>query len=280
MIKILSAIDTSEHAATVMEYSCFIAPALNARVTGMCVIETKKIEGPLLRDYLSTVGLDAGLDYKGTVKRFLQMKSEELLERFRAECAAREIEFDAVIDEGIVTRSIASHAESVDLVILGRRGEHAEWHASPLGGAVEGVIRSTPQPVLITPRKFRPIRRAMIAYDGSAFAKDAFELAARIHRATRLEGIVVTAQPERDEDELARVEAEVRELCTKHESPFRFEAREGDAAQVIPKAARELEVDLVVMGAYGHSKIREMILGSTTQQVLLSTTDVPLLLRR
>ena len=230
MIRLLSAIDTSEHADTVMEYSRFVASVFRASVTGLCVIESKKIEGPLLRDYLSTIGLDAGLDYKGAVTKFLEIKADEQLGRFGELCRESGLEFDAVVERGIVTRIIESRAGEYDLVILGRRGEHAEWNAAPLGGAVEAVIRGTHKPVLITPRKFRPIGRALIAYDGSHYAKDALSLAADIHGETKLEGVVLFVQPKKDEGEVERMRAEVAEYLDGRGYEFRFETREGDAA--------------------------------------------------
>lgn len=280
MIRILSAIDTSEHASTVIDYSCFVAGVLQADIVGLCVVETKKIEGPLLRDYLSTVGLDAGLDYKGAVRTFLESKSAELLDGFEKECTLRGISFRGVVEHGNVSQHVTACAEDVDLVILGRKGEHAEWHANPLGGSVESVLRRTPKPVLVTPRKFVEINRALIAYDGSRYSRDALDLASRIHKATKLEGIVLNVQPEKDESASARVKAEVDAFLAERDCAFRFEVAEGDPGTWIPTMAQRFECELVVMGAYGHSKIREMILGSATQQVLMNTPKLPLLMCR
>ena len=280
MIRILSAIDTSDHAATVMEYTRFIASVLDAKVRGLCVVETKKIEGPLRRDYLSTVGLDAGLDYQKAVTQFLELKSNELLTTFREGCEADGIEFESTVEKGIVSKIVTRLAEESDLVILGRKGEHAEWHAGSLGGSVESVLRHTHKPVLVTPRKFKRIHRCLVAYDGSRYSREALELAARIQHATGLDGVVLNVQPERDEAAEARIRKEVEEILADREGQFDFEVQEGDAGRWIPKRALQAECDLIVMGAYGHSRIREMILGSSTQQVLHNTPELPVLLRR
>jgi len=280
MIRILAAIDTSQHAETVMRYARFVARIFQGGVLGLCVVESKKIEGPLLRDYLLTVGLDAGLDYKGAVERFLHIKSEELLETFRQGCAAEGIPFEGAVEKGIVPRVVGACAEEADIIILGRKGEHAEWHAAPLGSSVETVIRHTHKPVLITPRRFVEVRRALVAYDGSEHAREALDLAARIHRATGLGGVILHVRPVRDDEGTERLFAEVRERLGADSDAFRFLAHEGEAGTWIPACAVENDCQLIIMGAFGHSRLREKILGSATQQVILGTPDLPLLLRR
>jgi nucleotide-binding universal stress UspA family protein len=55
--------------------------------------------------------------------------------------------------------------------------------------------------------------------------------------------------------------------------------KEGNPEEVITSVAREGNHDLIVMGAYGHTRIRELILGSVTTLVLRKST-IPVLLSR
>jgi nucleotide-binding universal stress UspA family protein len=278
MNRILGAVDLSAHGTTVVDYALFIARALHASVTGLCVLETKKIEGPTLRDYLATVGLETGLDYREKVERFLGIKCSEILETFETRCREAGIAFEGVSRKGILSRVIASMVDEYDLVLLGRKGEHAEWHAYPLGSSVEAVIRTTRKPVLITPKRFSPIQRGLVAYDGSQYSKDSLDFAARICNETRMEAVVLTVQ---SEPEVAgRLESEARDIVRSHGLECEFLVRSGDPGAVIPATAVEQECQLIVMGAYGHTKIREMILGSTTEQVLMNALDLAILLKR
>ena len=53
----------------------------------------------------------------------------------------------------------------------------------------------------------------------------------------------------------------------------------GDVQDVLLGCRRELDADLIVMGAYGHSRIRQFLVGSITT-AMLQRTDCPLLLLR
>jgi len=56
-----------------------------------------------------------------------------------------------------------------------------------------------------------------------------------------------------------------------------LEIRQGDPAEQIVAAAKEDDVDLVAMGAYGHARVRELVLGSTTECVLRNINRAVLL---
>ena len=53
----------------------------------------------------------------------------------------------------------------------------------------------------------------------------------------------------------------------------------GPAEEIIAAAVKEHHVNLLVMGAYGHSRIREFILGSTTT-TMVRTCQMPVLMFR
>ena len=54
---------------------------------------------------------------------------------------------------------------------------------------------------------------------------------------------------------------------------------EGDADKVLPAYAASQQIDLIVMGAYGHSRIRQLLVGSTTTAIIRTSPIAVLLLR-
>ena len=64
-----------------------------------------------------------------------------------------------------------------------------------------------------------------------------------------------------------------------HELEVECVLRSGDPSEVIVAYAGECEADLLIMGAYGHTKVRELVVGSTTAYAL-SHAPCPLLLSR
>jgi nucleotide-binding universal stress UspA family protein len=274
---ILAAIDTSEFGARVGDHALFVARVFGSRIRALSVIETKKIEGPLLRDYLATVGLEPGLDYKHKVTLFLESKARAILSDLEGRCAAAGISFASEVVHGIPTRALLERATACGLLIIGQKGEHAEWHGESLGGSVQDVVRSSPRPVLVTPKRFRDIGRAVVAYDGSNYAREALRLAAEIARRTSLHVTVLTVQNGViDADALRR---EIAEQAGADAPAYDLAMRTGEPHREILELVERIDAHLVVMGAYGHSRIRELIIGSTTEQVLRHA-KVPVLLSR
>ena len=116
----------------------------------------------------------------------------------------------------------------------------------------------------------------MIAFDGSATTRKCVEMVASspLLRGLECHLIAVGGQAEAKEGlDWAR-----GRLADAGVAP-QVHALDGDAAEVIAARVDDLDVDLLVMGAYGHSRIRTMIVGSTTTQ-LLRTCEIPMLLLR
>ena len=53
-----------------------------------------------------------------------------------------------------------------DLIVLGKRGENANFASEHLGANMERIVRSSHKPCLVTPREYEPIQRVLLAYDG------------------------------------------------------------------------------------------------------------------
>ena len=81
------------------------------------------------------------------------------------------------------------------------------------------------------------------------------------------------------EAEAASVLSEARSYIEAHEVEAEFVTRHGDPGEEIIAYAEELDSDLIVTGAYGHSKVRELVVGSTTSYVI-SHAPCPVLLTR
>ncbi|MBI1849568.1 MAG: universal stress protein [Planctomycetes bacterium] len=274
---LLAAIDTSEFGAKVSDYAVFVARVFGSHVHALSVIETKKIEGPLLRDYLATVGLEPGLEYKDKVTRFLEAKARAILADLEGRCKAAGIPCDCEVTRGIAARLILERGQRCDLIVIGQKGEHGEWHGESLGGSVQGVVRASARPILVTPKKYRDITRAVVAYDGSQHSRQALQLAAEIARRTNLHFTVLTVDGGHATEDALRAEIATRigPTVPAHE----VAVRSGDPHRAILDVAERLDCQMIVMGAYGHSRIRELIIGSTTEQVLRSAR-IPVLLTR
>ncbi len=280
MIKsILVTLDGSEHSQTAARYGCWLAERLQATVVGMHVIDVVSIEGSgaFLHDVSGSLGFEPYLDFSSKMREALQERGRVLLEQFLALCGEHGIRADTHLATGIVANEICEQARTADLVVVGHRGVNERFSTGLLGGTTESVTRKCPKPLLVSPMQFQPIGRPLLAYDGSQRAAAAMHEAAELAVALRLPLTVLHVG--KDEGSAARVVDEARRYLASHRLEAEYVVRPGHANEVILDVLGEGGHDLLVIGAYGHSRIIEMVLGSTTEYVLRNA-PVPLFLCR
>ncbi|MDN5788176.1 universal stress protein, partial [Pseudorhodobacter sp.] len=138
------------------------------------------------------------------------------------------------------------------------------------------VVRGVKVPVLVAARAFAPITKVLLAFDGGASSQRALERIAQSPIMSALEVTVVTV------GDSPAVEARL-EAAQAHLQTLGVAAKTvlvaGQPETALGKLVEEQGFDLLVMGAYGHSRIRSMIIGSTTTEMIRSC-KVPVLLVR
>jgi nucleotide-binding universal stress UspA family protein len=268
MIKtILVGLDGSEHARTAVEYALWLANRLRGVVIGLHVIDIVSIEGSFFHDISGSLGFEPYLDFSSKMREALQERGRGLLDAFSETAARDSVQADAVMAIGIVANEIVERARVADLVVIGHRGLNERFSTGLLGGTAESVTRKSPKPVLITPTEFTPITRPLLAYDGSARAAAAMQVAAEFCAALQLPLTVLTVN--KDEAQGQKMLAEAQTYLRAYQLNAEFELqRTANAPERIANFLREQHHDLLFIGAYGHSRIIEMVLGSTTEYVL------------
>lgn len=280
MIKrIMICTDGSQYGEAALEYGVYLAGALNASLIALHVIDSRLLEGPLMADISGWVGATPYSAQLRQFREFFQQKGEAVLaactERFQAAGLTR---VETRLKMGHPARVILEEEARAEMVIMGRRGEHEPWMGDLLGSNAERVSRQSVKPCLLTPGHFAPFTRIMAAYDGSAHASQAVTEAAELAQALKCPLVVVTAD-NGDAQAAEGILADGLQLAQSHADDVRGERLPGAAVEVLPDAVSRLECDLVVAGAYGHSRIREMIIGSATTR-LLAATEAPVMLVR
>jgi nucleotide-binding universal stress UspA family protein len=273
MIKsILATLDGSEHAATAAQYALWLAERLQATVVGMHVIDVVSIEGSgaFLHDVSGSLGFEPYLDFSSKMRDALQERGRIIVEQFLATCNERGIRADTHLATGIVANEICEQARTADLVVVGHRGVNERFSTGLLGGTTESVTRKCPKPVLVSPIEFRPVRRPLLAYDGSQRAAAAMHEAAELAAALGLPLTVLHVG--KDDTAAERVIDEARRYLATHRVDAEFVNLPGYANETILATMSAGDHDLLVIGAYGHSRIIEMVLGSTTEYVLRNAT--------
>ncbi len=276
MIKqILVPTDGSEFATIGVQYAIGLAKQHDASIVGLHIVDIRMLEGPFLRDISASLGTAPYVNYQNNIAAILDERGKATLDDFKQRCERSGIAFQGVQVTGSVMQTIVTQSELADVIVIGRGVEHGQWMEGLVGSTTESVIRHTKRPVLVTGRSEAKIRRFVVAYDGSQHARSALQFATSLGEAWLVPFEVVTIAREGGD----RIIEEARSYLEAHELAVEYTIRDGDPRETLIDFAREREADLLVMGAFGHSKVRELLMGSTTHYIL-NHAPCPLLLAR
>jgi len=178
--------------------------------------------------------------------------------------------------EDIVETVQQAETES-ELIVIGKRGEAADFAKLHLGSNLERVVRSVHKPVLVSSRAFKPIERVLIAFDGGTSAMKAVDHIARSHAFAGLSCRLVSVGE--ISASVAKRLDDAAMLLRGAGYAIEGERVEGQPHKVISGLADSGVVDMVVMGAYSHSRIRTLFIGSTTSE-LIRGCKIPVMLFR
>lgn len=277
MIKrILVPTDGSESSALGVEYAVSLAQSFDAHIQGLYVIDVKLLEGPFLQDLSASLGTAPYVNYQGNISLLLEERGNGALKFLSDACAAANVPCEVSQASGVVAKTITDQSGLSDLIVMGRGGEHSEWLEGLIGSTAEAVIRRSTLPVLITGQKTVEKNSILVAYDGSSHAQNALKTAVAFAEVwkTKLQILVVGDSASTD-----GIVSKVRGYLDAHDIEDEILRASGDPSEVIVETAASISANLIVMGAYGHAKVRELVVGSTTTYVI-NHAGCPVLLAR
>lgn len=186
---------------------------------------------------------------------------------FRRSMADAGIETDCLTLEGDVRKQLLAMIETCDLVVTGR---DTEFHLEPIEGMtslVEHIIAKGCRPVVVTGPELPASGPVLVAYDGSAPAAKALQMAAVMGVFTAAKAHLLSIAQDRS---TATIVAErARTFLEGHGIVAEIETigSTDHPARILVKRASEIDARLLVMGAFGHRGFREILFGSTTRHL-------------
>ena len=272
---LLVAVDSSPYARSAQEQAVALGKACRARVTGLHVLDVRYLEMPPYVDYSYAFEAAPPAFVPVDLMESFRVKSERILADFSAFVAAAGLACETRAEEGVPSQVIADLGKAHDLIVMGKRGEHAKWGRDLLGSTAEGVVRRSATPVLLVQPAFRPLASALVLFDGSNPATRALKVAADIAVHTGLELTVVTV------DDAADKGRATLGAASSYLDPLGlragYDVLPGRVAKTATAALADHPVDLVIMGMRGHSALHDFILGSTAEH-LMRSVELPVLL--
>ncbi len=285
MPHVLVCTDGSVYADSVYDHAAWAAVRIGGTVEVLHVIDHKRGHADTA-DWSGRMGANTREDLLAQLadldaqkSKILQARGRQILEAADARLKDQGVDGAALtLRNGGLVETLAEVEDRADLVVIGKRGEAADFETLHLGANLERVVRGSRHPVLVTARAFRPVKRVLIAYDGGVSARKALNRAAEGPLLKDLEVVLLTVGADNASNRRTLDEAgAVLEKAGRPATQKLVVA--GEPEEVIAQMVKDAAIDLLVVGAYGHSRIRQLIVGSTTT-TLIRTCQIPLLMVR
>jgi nucleotide-binding universal stress UspA family protein len=266
---IFTIVDLFDPAMPAASVALDLAPRVGAHVTGLALAMEPLAPGflgsPIPADYIVGAMEEAQRQAKRGADRFV-----ELATAAGASAEAR----TATVLAG-ATAPVVAQAHLSDLVVIGQEDPD---RPEPMRAALtEAVLFDASVPLLIVPHHWRKglgLKRAVVAWDGSSTAARAVHAALPLLEMADAVEVTIVGSSRWLGGEPG---ADVAAYLARHDLAVTVNtvSRDaGDVAGTLNAHLREIDADFLVMGAYGHSRLREFIVGGATRD-MLETMSVP-----
>ena len=178
---------------------------------------------------------------------------------------------------GDLVETLRDLEADIRLLVIGKQGEDSGNDLQLIGSQLESVIRTLHRPILVTPASFSAPTSVMLAFDGSDTSRKGVEMLAS---SPLFKGIPIHLVMVGDDNGEHRALLDsARDALVSAGFDVHIALRSGEVEPALHAYQAEHRIGLLVMGAYGHSRIRQFLVGSTTTRMIRSTTTPLLLLR-
>ena len=284
MINLLALIDGSGYSKSVCDHAAWFANRLGGSVEIVHVLGRQDLSSHP-EDFSGNIGIGARTalleelaELDAQKARLSQKRGRAILDDARDSVIASGVaNVSTKLRLGEIVETVQDLEAEADLIVIGKRGGGADFNQLHLGSNLERVVRSSHKPVLLASRAFKPVRRFLVAYDGGHSVIKAIDQIAGNKVFADLDCELLCVGKETAEA-VAQMEASVSQLLA---AGYRVKTKfmPGRPETVIAGEIETDAYDLMIMGAFGHSVIRNLIIGSTTTEMIRSC-KIPLLLFR
>lgn len=278
---VLACIDGSKLTDAVCDYAAWMAQKIDAPLELLHTIHHQV--PPKKADLSGNIGLGTQEHLLEELTQLEQQRSKLLLQQGKLMLEAAQ---KRVIESGVktplsqqrhgyLTESLVELEDSIRVVVLGMEGQQKP--APHLNSQLETVMRSLHRPMLIINHDFKQPEKIMIAYDGSQAADKAVEMIANSALAKDLECHLVCVN--KNIDTAAQLLQTASEKLSRAGLKLISAKLQGKAEQELCAYQESHKIDLTIMGAFSHTKLHDLFLGSFTVKMLLNSRQPVLLLR-
>lgn len=283
---VLACIDQSTYASHVIEYAAWAAKRLHIGLELLHVIDrnpelapSKDLSGSIVANEQENL-LKKIVDEDERRSREARESGRQFLNELRVRALSLGLESVDMRQRhgGLVDSLLEYQAMGTRLIVMGRRGESSGTTQRDLGRNLERVVRALNLPILTVTDAFTEPKRLMIAYDAGRAARNALDMVCTSPAFQGVQCSLVMVKESESREAPKQLEQALSRLETAGltaDSHLLI----GDFENMMARSIKELQIDLLVMGAYTHSPWRSLFMGSHTTDILRAFRIPTLLLR-
>lgn len=282
--KILACVDGSFLSEAVCDFGAFFSKTLKLPLELLSTIEHSHISSRV--DLSGNIGLGTRDDLLETLideeknesKKAITEAKNMLFDLQKRALSQSALDVKMLLKHGELYENVQEKKEELRLLILGLRGKDHEGNAKAIGSQVEELIRTLNIPILLVNTDFKTPKKILIAYDGSASSKKALEMVVQEPLLNDVERHILNVHSNQ-----SLSQALLSEACATIKGcealNMRTVSLQGDSIEALLAYQEENAMDMIAMGAFSHSRIRDVLFGSFTSKMIFKTPKPLLLLR-
>ncbi|TVO75862.1 universal stress protein [Sedimenticola selenatireducens] len=281
MTQVIACIDGTDVSTTVCDYAVWASLRMDAPLEFLHVLD--KSEYPTDTNLSGNIGLGSREALLDELAALDEKRGKLALEQGKLMLeAAKSRALDSAIKNpttrqrhGSLVETLNEMETSIRLLVLGKHDDHLSEH---IGSRLENVVRTLHRPILITTAAdYRLPQKVMLAFDGSATTRKGVEMVATspLFRDMPCHLIMVGTDNHSNREQLQWAKHTLE--AAGFDTPATLLS--GEVEKVLCDYRAAHDIDMLIMGAYGHSVIRRFLVGSTTTSVVRNAS-VPVLLLR
>lgn len=286
MTNVVACIDGSRATGAVCDFSAWASLQMRAPLTLLHVLDEGRY--PVAADMTGHIGLgsrelllDELAELDAQRNKLALQQGHHMLEA--AQVRARKAGVEQVTmrqRHGDLSETLLMLENDTRLFVLGIHGQDSseqDRETRHIGSHLETVIRSVARPILLTPEAYKTPSSVLFAYDGSKTTEKGIDMVAKspLFKGLPIHVVMVDADTDSNQQLLANAKASLANQG--HEVTTALIA--GDVEPALHQYQAEHQLDVLVMGAYGHSRIRQFLVGSTTTN-MINNSETPVLILR
>ena len=281
---VLACIDGSAVTGSVCDYAAWYASKLDISVA---LLHVSDVAASIRRDLSGAIGinsrqslLDELSDLDEQRAQVVNSYSNALVQDAKSHIQSGFKDINVCIYQrrGKLLPAIEYFQAKNRAIVMGRRGEDHKNSRINIGSQIETVARASNIPVLICSEKFKEPQSYMVAFDGSKTAMNAIQMLAKSNLLQGLQGHIVMVGHDNKASKKSIDDATIQ-LRTAGFSVDAHHLPLLDAVDGLLGFQLDNNIDIIVVGAYGRSKLQHLFLGSTTTEIIASTLSPVLLVR-